>query len=276
MLTKEELIELFSNANRKLFLGEDIYEKCRRNGSKVTRGELEKRLDFWKNNYEVSHMFKKCNVDDVVRICNFSPDEPVGDILDNKCYQDIRSNIRLDTLEEANTCSICYEYNKGEEFPNRLGCGHYFHYSCLNDWVGRGNTTCPTCRQPINMLLGFPKQSNEGLFKTIQKIDKQFTRKYINEMKLFMTKDEIIAFKQIHNIELEEGNLKDKLLMFLIISFLYNLIVSGTSYLSTKYDPEGMENVESIVIIPTTIYFGYQQVILLLSIFGNILNKLRD
>ena len=61
-----------------------------------------------------------------------------------------------------------------------------------------------------------------------------------------------------------------------LLTFLYNLIVSGTSYLSTQYDPEGMENVESIVIIPTTIYFGYQQVILLLSIFGNILNKLRD
>lgn len=40
MLTREELIELFSNANRKLFLGEDIYEKCVRDSNKISRDDL--------------------------------------------------------------------------------------------------------------------------------------------------------------------------------------------------------------------------------------------
>ena len=91
MLTREELIELFSNANRKLFLGEDIYEKCVRDSNKISRDDLQKRLDFWKSNYDLSHIFKNCNVDDVARICNFSPDKPVNDILDNKCYNDVKN-----------------------------------------------------------------------------------------------------------------------------------------------------------------------------------------
>jgi hypothetical protein len=80
MLTRDQLINLFSEANRKLFLGNDLYERCVRDGRRITREELERRLNFWKDNRDFSNMFRSCNVDDVSRICNFSPNRPVDDI----------------------------------------------------------------------------------------------------------------------------------------------------------------------------------------------------
>ena len=94
MLTRDELIELFSEANRKLFLGNDLYERCVRNGKKITNVELESRLNFWKDNIEFSNMFRNCNVDDVSRICNFSPNQTVDDISNNVCYNDVHRGIR--------------------------------------------------------------------------------------------------------------------------------------------------------------------------------------
>ncbi len=290
MLSRDEIIELFSNANRKLFLGEDIYNKCVRDGNKVSRLDLQKRLDFWKNNYDLSHIFKNCAVEDVVKICNFSPEKPVDDIVENKCYNDIKRNVSIGGLEEASVCSICYEYNKNGELPNKIGCGHYFHYSCLNDWVSRGNDTCPTCRKKITMLLGFPTQSNTELFKEIQKLDRDFTKNYLEEMKLFITKDEIKAFREIHSLKLEEGNVKDNLLMFLILLFIQFMIAKGTAYISTTIDPEYVpfidrpqdENdfiasnnmLENIVIVPSSLYIGYQFILLMLTVFGSVLKKL--
>lgn len=197
----------------------------------------------------------------------------------------------MGSLSEANVCSICYEYAKGQnELPNRIGCGHYFHYSCLNEWVGRGNAGCPICRQPINMLLGFPTKSNEELFKAIQKMDSVFTKRYLNEMKLFMTSDEIKAFKAIHGIELEEGNVKDLLLSFLINLFLWNLIAKGSAYISTTIDPNYTPYIEreltegnmiletsiteNIILLPSSLYFGLQIIFLAFTVFGNILKKL--
>ncbi len=291
MLTKDELINLFSNANRRMFLGEDIYERCKRNGNKVNKKDLENRLNFWKNDYKFTHIFKNCGVQDVAKICNFSPDAPVDDILDNKCYNDIYHNINRTELEEANSCAICLEYNKDGEFPNRISCGHYFHYSCLNDWMAT-NSTCPTCRKPINMLLGFPLQKNEQLFKTIQKLDKKFVSKYLNEMEMFMTKDEIAAFKQIHNIKIE-NSIKDRLLIFFMLVFLWNLISQGTAYITTNIDSNYvpfierddtveytgshyLDTLENAVLFPSGLYVGFQFIILALSIFGNVLDKIRN
>jgi hypothetical protein len=288
MLTRDELIELLSNANRNIFLGADLYEKCKRNGNKISKDQLQKRLDFWKNNYEFSHLFKNCNVDDVTRICNFSPDKPVDDILDNKCYNDV--NTARTSLEEANNCAICYEYNKNGEFPNKIGCGHYFHYSCLNDWAKRGSNTCPTCRRPINMLLGLPTQTNIELFKTIQSVEKNFITNYMKEMKLFMTKDEINAFKQIFNIEVEDISIKERLFIFLILTFIWSLITKGSAYISTTIDPTytpfssredpdafSHNNItENIILIPSTLYIGFELLLIALSVFGSVLKRMQD
>jgi hypothetical protein len=176
MLTRDQLINLFSEANRKLFLGNDLYERCVRDGRRITREELERRLNFWRDNRDFSNMFRNCNVEDVSRICNFSPNQPVNDIADNVCYNEVHNGIesRRDEIVDVNACSICLSYDKDGELPNKIGCGHYFHYSCINEWVGRGETTCPDCRQPINMLVGFPTENNRQLFERIQNINNNF------------------------------------------------------------------------------------------------------
>ena len=299
MLTRDQLINLFSEANRKLFLGNDLYERCVRDGRRITREELERRLRFWKDNREFSNMFSNCNVDDVSRICNFSPNQPVDDIVDNQCYNDVHREIerRREEIIDVNACPICYEYNKEGEIPNKIGCGHYFHYSCLNEWVGRGNTTCPLDREPINMLVGFPTQSNSELFERIQEINQDFAVNYMREMRMFMRPAEIRAFKAIfRNIYFEEENnerlsIKQNLFMFLVLVFIHQLIVRGSAYISTNIDPNyvpclrrmetgGCMNdnnmIENVILVPSNLYIAFQSIIILLSILMNILNRIKN
>ena len=292
MLTRDELIELFSDRNRKLFLGNDLYERCVRNGKKITREELERRLNFWKDNRDFSNMFRNCNVEDVSRICNFSPNQPVNDIEDNICYNEVHREIRekREEIVGVNACSICYDYNKDGELPNKLGCGHYFHYSCINEWVGRGNTTCPEDRQPINMLVGFEAQTNKQLFLRIQEINEEFATNYMREMKAFMKPDEIKAFKGIFkNIQFEEDqiSLKEKIFSFFVLTFIGNLIFKGSAYISTSIDPyyipcydreeSCIDNniIENIILLPSSIFLAYEFIIISLSILGDILKKMK-
>jgi hypothetical protein len=295
MLTRDELIELFSEANRKLFLGNDLYERCVRNGKKITNVELESRLNFWKDNIEFSNMFRNCNVDDVSRICNFSPNQSVDDISNNVCYNDVHRGIRerRGEIVDVNACPICYEYNKDGELPNKIGCGHYFHYSCINDWIGRGNTTCPIDRQDITMLVGFEAQNNRQLFERIQEINKDFASRYMREMKEFMRPNEIKAFKAIFkNIQFEEDqiSLKEKIFIFLVLTFIGNLILRASAYISTYIDPEYkpcynrysegscIDNnniIENIVLIPSNLFIGFQLIIISLSILGDLLKKMK-
>jgi hypothetical protein len=306
MLTRDQLINLFSEANRKLFLGNDLYERCVRDGRRITREELERRLNFWRDNIDFSNMFRNCNVDDVTRICNFSPNQPVNDIVDNQCYNDVHREIerRREEITDVNACSICYEYNKQGELPNKIGCGHYFHYSCINEWVGRGNNTCPDCRQPINMLVGFPTENNRQLFERIQNINRNFAVNYMREMRMFMRPDEIRVFRAIfHNIQFEgeEAPLREapqerastmqNIFMFLILVFIHQLILRGSAYISTNIDPNyvpcfsrietlGCMNannmIENVILVPSNIYIAFQSIIILLSVLGNILDMIKN
>jgi len=300
MLTRDELITLLSDNNRKLFLGNDLYERCVRNGKKITRGEIENRLNFWKNNVDFSNMFRNCNVEDISRLCNFSPNKPVDDIKDNVCYNDVHREINtIDTkmgqIISVNACPICLEYDKdnGRELPNKIGCGHYFHYSCINDWVGRGNTSCPTCRQPINMLIGFEVQTNEQLFQRIQEINEHFATTYRREMNAFMKPDEIRAFRAIfNNIEFEEdqSSILWKIGMLLILNFISFLIYKSSAYISTYIDPDytpcyNMPRddsciyknniIENIILLPSSAYIAYEFIIISLSILGDLLKKMK-
>lgn len=47
-----------------------------------------------------------------------------------------------------NNCAICYERLKPNEMARRLGCGHTFHRTCLDEWLG-GSATCPMCRAEV-------------------------------------------------------------------------------------------------------------------------------
>ncbi len=298
MLTRHELIELLSDNNRKLFLGKDLYERCVRNGKKVTRGEIENRLNFWKNNVEFSNMFRNCNVDDISRLCNFSPNQPVDDITDNVCYNDVHRQLtdtKMGQIRNVNACPICLEYDKDNrgELPNKIGCGHYFHYSCINEWVGRGETTCPTCRQPINMLVGFEVQTNEQLFQRIQQINKHFATTYRREMNAFMNPDEIRAFRAIFNnirFKEDETSILWKIGMLLILNFITFLIHKSSAYISTYIDPDYIPYrnrpreddfiyknniIENIILLPSSAYIAYEFIIISLSILGDLLNKIK-
>ncbi len=296
MLTRDQLINLFSEANRKLFLGNDLYERCVRNGRRITREELERRLNFWRDNRDFSNMFRNCNVEDVSRICNFSPNQPVNDIADNVCYNEVHNGIRdrRNEIIDVNACPICFEYNNAGELPNKIGCGHYFHYSCINDWIGRGNDSCPTCRNPINLLLGFPTENNRQLFERIQNINNNFAVNYMREMRTFMRPDEIRAFRAIfHNIQFEAPedrlSIKERLFLFLVLNFIYYLILKGSGYISTRIDPDYVpfinrrpddiaanNIIENVIILPSSLYIGYEFIIIALSILGDLLKKISE
>lgn len=46
------------------------------------------------------------------------------------------------------TCSICLSGMRRTKRTRVLGCGHYFHNTCLEKWEAKNDnrTTCPCCR----------------------------------------------------------------------------------------------------------------------------------
>lgn len=47
---------------------------------------------------------------------------------------------------ERDTCAICLEgYTSGDEVAC-MPCLHKTHWKCLEQWLARGASTCPTCR----------------------------------------------------------------------------------------------------------------------------------
>lgn len=293
MLTVDQLINLFSEANRTLFLGKDLHDKCVRDGRKVSKKVLEKRLDFWKSNRQFSSIFKNCGLNDVVRICNFtSPSTITEDDLSNKCYNDIYTvyTQQQEQLQSVNNCSICLEYTKNGEVPNKIGCGHSFHYSCLNEWIKQGHKNCPECRQPITMLSALPSQTTVELFSTMKDLDHTFKKRYLKEMKMFMSAAEIHAFQEIFGVieDIEDqGYTKTTgVIMFLILSFIYMLIGKGSAYISSYLDPNyvpmlqredtqiemPMDWVDTAIMVPTTLTFAA----LMLVNFKLVLDKIRS
>ena len=73
-------------------------------------------------------------------------------------------------------------------------------------------------------------------------LDQTFKKRYIKEMKGFMTPTEIQVFQEIFGIidELDEDKEYTKttgVILFLIMSFLLLLIGKGSAYVSTYIDP---------------------------------------
>lgn len=56
-----------------------------------------------------------------------------------------------ETIENGDrkTCSICLEnYGSADELRLIIKCGHCFHASCIQQWLGK-NSTCPVCRTSL-------------------------------------------------------------------------------------------------------------------------------
>jgi hypothetical protein len=54
----------------------------------------------------------------------------------------------LEQLQAEHECPICHEPMTADT-AHRTACGHTFHAACLGNWVSRGTTSCPLCRQDI-------------------------------------------------------------------------------------------------------------------------------
>jgi RING finger/CHY zinc finger protein 1 len=47
-------------------------------------------------------------------------------------------------------CSICFDdLARSHEPASFLTCGHVFHQSCTQAWIGNGGVDCPVCKAPI-------------------------------------------------------------------------------------------------------------------------------
>ncbi len=56
--------------------------------------------------------------------------------------------ISKDEVEKNVQCAICMEdFNLNDE-AKRLPCKHYFHESCINEWL-KLHGTCPVCRKNL-------------------------------------------------------------------------------------------------------------------------------
>jgi hypothetical protein len=47
---------------------------------------------------------------------------------------------------KSHECSVCL--TKGGKAFCKTECGHYFHITCIKEWL-KDNTTCPLCRHPL-------------------------------------------------------------------------------------------------------------------------------
>lgn len=51
-------------------------------------------------------------------------------------------------LDAAPNCVICMEDYEIEDNIRKLGCGHFYHQGCIDQWLKK-SSICPNCRQPI-------------------------------------------------------------------------------------------------------------------------------
>ena len=47
---------------------------------------------------------------------------------------------------KSHNCSVCL--TKGSKAFCKTECGHYFHITCIKEWL-KDNTTCPMCRYQL-------------------------------------------------------------------------------------------------------------------------------
>ena len=55
-------------------------------------------------------------------------------------------------LNYENECIICMTPYSKNDMITKLNCNstHYYHTSCIENWIKQGSNQCPMCREPIN------------------------------------------------------------------------------------------------------------------------------
>ena len=81
--------------------------------------------------------------------------------LKHKRNKEMKSMVALRTLskmpfssigfEADKECIICWNSYNDTDQVTQLKCDqrHFFHTSCIEDWIKSGNSTCPLCRKTI-------------------------------------------------------------------------------------------------------------------------------
>ena len=55
-------------------------------------------------------------------------------------------------ISDDNECIICMTPFKQDDMITKLDCSgnHFYHTSCIENWINQGSNQCPMCREPIN------------------------------------------------------------------------------------------------------------------------------
>ena len=67
-------------------------------------------------------------------------------------YEEFKQELKNNGKDIDPTCSICQSsfeeeiLETGKDDIIKLNCGHYFHSSCINEWLKNYNHTCPICK----------------------------------------------------------------------------------------------------------------------------------
>ena len=85
-------------------------------------------------------MTAKINIEDLVNIEEYKLTEDIS--IQTLNFKFVLMEVPMDNL---GTCSICLEEREMRQQLARMGCGHFFHKTCLGQWI-EITTTCPLCR----------------------------------------------------------------------------------------------------------------------------------
>jgi len=118
---------------------------------------------------------------------------------------------------DEDLCSICLENNSPPLI--RLKCDHIFHNECIIKWINK-DTTCPVCRNKVNLNLPFI--ASENLF-------------YRNKIIVLLNDETLTIFK---NNELLEIILYSSIRKFINNTTHVKIILNGDKvkklYMSSK------------------------------------------
>lgn len=89
---------------------------------------------------------------DILNLFNVPISNSIEPVIVRPTQETINTNTSLcaaTVQDEQEMCSICQDqYTEGQALRTIIGCGHFFHKSCIDQWFDR-NVHCPVCRADI-------------------------------------------------------------------------------------------------------------------------------
>ncbi len=87
---------------------------------------------------------------------NIATDEDIIIALTDEEFNEITS-ISSKDLQKDTKCNICLDCFDESSQILKLKCGHWYDYTCIENWLKKHSNKCPVCREevakgrPINM-----------------------------------------------------------------------------------------------------------------------------